>query len=58
MTRGDVAVVIATSGAVLAFDQRSKRRTFVEVRRNDLDDCATPGRGRFDFNDRHVISPP
>jgi hypothetical protein len=58
VTRGDMAVIVAPGGAVLAFEQRGKRRTLVQVRRDYFDDRTPPSRSWFDLNDRHLISPP
>jgi hypothetical protein len=50
VTGGDVTVVVATGLAGLLLDQGINGTALVQVRVDYLDDGATAGRSRFDFD--------
>ena len=52
------SVVVAARAALLALGERVDRTPLVQVRMDDLDQRASSGRGRFDFLQWHVSSPP
>jgi hypothetical protein len=55
MTRRDVTIVVAPSGAVLRFDQSGMGGAFVQPHGNHLDEPTAPWRSRLNFYDGHFI---